>query len=138
MRKCHLKCKSNTHSGVLPCFVDFPFPRCYFCKVDDVLQSELHGFADTSEHAYTTVVYLRATYSTITPSMSMVTAKTKVAPLKKLSIPRLELCVTQLLAKLINNMRQALTIDISYTHAWSDSTIVSIGWMEIREDLRDL
>lgn len=55
-----------------------------------LLSMQLHGtgFCDASENAYAGVVYLR----TGDVEVSLVSSKTQVAPIKRLTIPRLELC----------------------------------------------
>ena len=67
-------------------------PRCYFPKDLTVSHLQLHGFSDASEDAYAAVVYIRATGSDGRSYVSLVTSKTKVSPIKRLTIPRLELC----------------------------------------------
>ena len=104
----------------LPAFSKFPFKRFYFTPGGIITHTELHGFLDASEHAYSAVVYIRAVYSNGPPSMTLVTAKTKVAPLKRLSIPRLELCGATLISKLLNQVRHTLKMDLSRVVAWSD------------------
>ena len=54
------------------------------------------------------VVYIRTTYSDAPPTVTLVMAKTKVAPLKRLTIPHLELCGAPLLAKLLTHVRLSL------------------------------
>ncbi|XP_046145719.1 uncharacterized protein LOC114882021 [Osmia bicornis bicornis] len=66
----------------------------------DIAQLELHGFCDASQRAYAAVVYLRVSRGESSVATLLV-AKTKVAPVKALSIPRLELCGAVLLSKLI-------------------------------------
>lgn len=61
--------------------------------------------------------------------VSLVTSKTKVAPIKRLTIPRLELCGAQLLAHLLSHAHQVLEIPLSHTCAWTDSTIV-LNWLD--------
>ena len=76
-------------------------------------------------------MYLRATYSH-PPTTILVTAKTEVAPLKKISIPppRLELGGASLLAKLLTSTRLALNISLSNVFAWwCDSSIV-LHWLD--------
>ena len=92
------------------------------------ITTQLHWFCDASQYAYGAVVYIHAMYSDH-DTCTLVTAKTRVAPLKQLSIPRLELCGATLLAKLITNVRTALDIPLHDTHAWCDSTIV-LAWLD--------
>ena len=108
---------------------DLHIPRCYYTSAHRV-RVELHGFCDASEAAYAAVVYVRSTYSDrTTPSCRMVIAKTKVAPVKPLTIPRLELCGASLLVKLLTTDRKFLNLPLDRVHAWSDSCIV-LAWLD--------
>ncbi|XP_076285540.1 uncharacterized protein LOC143211601 [Lasioglossum baleicum] len=55
------------------------------------LNYEIHGFADASQHAYAAVIFLRVVTIPDQTSLHLLIAQTKVAPLKPLTIPRLEL-----------------------------------------------
>ena len=55
-------------------------PRCYYRVEATPLTIQLHGFSDASERAYSAVVYVRSTYDTQPPLVTLVSAKTKVAP----------------------------------------------------------
>lgn len=104
-------------------------PRCYFPKEAKIISTQLHGFSDVSELAYAGVVYLRMCDSEGHIHVSLVTSKTKVAPIKCLTIPRLELCGANLLAQLLHHVREALHVHSQDVHAWTDSTIV-INWVD--------
>ncbi|XP_076679541.1 uncharacterized protein LOC143374875 [Andrena cerasifolii] len=90
---------------------------------------ELHGFADASITAYAAVIYLRSLSESEPPRINLVAAKTRVAPLKQISLPRLELCAATLLARLTIRVLQALNLPRREVHLWSDSTIV-LSWLQ--------
>ncbi|XP_018377833.1 PREDICTED: uncharacterized protein LOC108770661 [Trachymyrmex cornetzi] len=85
----------------------------------------VHGFCDASENAYGACIYIQWKGDTSDEiSVGLLCSKAKVAPLKKQSIPRLELCSALLLSKLIVNVKQAIQVKVVETHAWCDSMVV--------------
>ena len=89
---------------------------------------QVHGFSDASEDAYAGVMYLRAADVSGSIHSSIVVSKTKVSPIKRLSIPHLELCGAQVVAELLDHMRNVLQVPLSDVFAWTDSTIV-LNWL---------
>ncbi len=89
---------------------------------------EMHGFSDASEAAYAAVVYLRISDKSGNTQTSLMSSKTKVAPIKRLSIPRLELCWAQLL---MHHVRNVLKIPLHHVYAWTDI----INWLVLPRDL---
>lgn len=88
---------------------------------------EIHGFADASQKAYAAAVYLKSTNGTDT-QINLIFSKTKVAPLKTVSLPRLELMAAVMLAKMMDHLRSNLTIHNASYHYWSDSQI-ALAWI---------
>ena len=103
-------------------------PRCYYSKTSHISAIQLHGFCDASESAYAAVVYLRLPDCDGSVQVTLVTSKTKVAPIKKLTIPRLELCGAYLLADLLYHVKQVFDLSLNQVYAWTDSTIV-LDWL---------
>ena len=112
----------------LPILTDKLLARCYFPKDAVVDSMQLHGFSDASEAAYAGVVYLRITDTSGTVHVSLVMSKTKVAPIKRITIPRLELLGAYLLANLLHYVQQVLNIPSNSVFASTDSTIV-LSWL---------
>ena len=74
------------------------------------------------------MIYLRLTDSDGNVHISLIIAKTKVAPIKRLTIPRLELCGAHLLAQLLNHVKEVFHLSLRDIYAWADSTIV-LNWL---------
>ena len=88
-------------------------PRCYQAGIEEkVLSYSLQGFCDASLKAYGAVVYLKMTTSLGT-FIRFVIAKTRVSPINKQSIPRLELLLAVILARLISTVTRALNETLS-------------------------
>nr|XP_034195140.1 uncharacterized protein LOC117611301 [Osmia lignaria] len=91
---------------------------------------ELHGFSDASQLAMAAVIYITVfSPSTDLKVTSLVCSKTKVAPLKKLTIPRLELTAALILAKLLKYVQANLKLNIATIHLWTDSQ-VTLTWIK--------
>ncbi|GFS51331.1 uncharacterized protein TNCV_3533731 [Trichonephila clavipes] len=60
----------------------------------------------------------------VTTTVKLVTSKSRVAPVKSVTMPRLELCATVLLSKLMKRVETALKMKTPSVYLWSDSTIV--------------
>ncbi|GBO19940.1 hypothetical protein AVEN_35883-1 [Araneus ventricosus] len=90
---------------------------------------ELYGFADASELAYGAVIYVKSINSYGGSEVKLLISKSRVAPLKFVTIPRLELCAAVLLSKLMRRVLRALELEVSKTYFWTDSTIV-LSWLE--------
>ncbi|XP_050599186.1 uncharacterized protein LOC126926913 [Bombus affinis] len=111
----------------LPLLSDIRFPRKTVVKA--ATQIELHGFCDASEKAYGACIYLRSLSSDGHIETQLLTVRSKVAPLKSLTIPRLELSGALLLTSLMSMVKNSLTIDVSRIVYWTDSTIV-LQWIK--------
>ncbi|XP_046402906.1 uncharacterized protein LOC124168683 [Ischnura elegans] len=92
---------------------------------------ELHGFSDASEHGYAACVYVRSTDQKNGIKVSLLIAKSRVSPLKRVTLPRLELCGAHILAKLLKYSHSILCshYSIDVISAWCDSTIV-LAWLQ--------
>ncbi|KAF8795151.1 hypothetical protein HNY73_003031 [Argiope bruennichi] len=88
----------------------------------------LLGFADASEKGFAAVIYVSVHAKNGNKNCHLLCSKSRVAPLKTLSIPRLELSSCLLLSKLLNKVVAALKTDLQEITLYSDSTIV-LSWI---------
>ncbi|XP_076650259.1 uncharacterized protein LOC143357625 [Halictus rubicundus] len=94
----------------------------------DAVNIQLHGFCDASESGYGACIYLRSSNTSGQIQSRLLCAKSRVAPLKAVSLPRLELCGAQLLAKLYHSILRSIHVRIDQTVFWTDSTI-TLHWI---------
>lgn len=92
--------------------LNIKMPRWLHVKVDDLVQ--LYGYCDASKLAYAACVYLMA--------------RARVAPVKQLTTPKLELCAAVLLTKVVKKVLKSMNLKFEAVHLLSVSRIV-IDWI---------
>lgn len=108
---------------------EIKLPRWLNISPTDISLS-LHVFCDASQRAYAACVYLRAMRDNEI-TVSLVQARSRVAPLKPLTIPRLELLACLIGARLLATVVEDLQLYNVNIYCWTDSTTV-LCW--IRRD----
>ncbi|XP_055527986.1 uncharacterized protein LOC129720529 [Wyeomyia smithii] len=100
-------------------------PRYYFGDglALDYSTLQLHIFADASEKAYGCVGYFRILAGEV-PRCALVQAKSKVAPIKQVSIPRLELMAAVQGVRFAENIKDNHSLNIEQVFYWTDSRTV--------------
>ncbi|XP_044760862.1 uncharacterized protein LOC123318310 [Coccinella septempunctata] len=90
---------------------------------------QLIGFCDASVSGYAAVVYLRNSTSSDQYHVSLLAAKSKIAPCKAVTLPRLELCGAHLLAKLMHHLSTRVLPNLTTECiAFCDSS-VALSWI---------
>lgn len=108
-------------------------PRCVMSEPSRYKQ--LHIFTDASIEAYGACAYIRSFNDNDSPiTVRLLCAKTKVAPLRSVSIPRLELCGALVGAKLYRKIKESLRLEFDKVYFWTDSTIVQ-AWVRMSPHL---
>ena len=104
---------------------ELQIPRCYRPDTDaEITRRELHVFSDASEAAFGAAVYLRQVTIDGTVSCTLVASRTRIAPLKKLTIVRLELQGAVLATRLAQSIESALSTPADKFYFWTDSEVV--------------
>ena len=101
--------------------------RCYFDA--PFTHPVVHCFADASQKAYGAVVFL-----VLQNEVSFVAAKSRVAPLKQLTLPRLELMAALVATRLTQFVMNAIHLQEPSIFIWSDSQIV-LHWVKSQKQL---
>ncbi|GFR20080.1 uncharacterized protein TNCT_203861 [Trichonephila clavata] len=112
---------------------DFEISRWYFKNCDEIPHDgELHVFCDASQAAYGTVIYLRYVSASDIRTSFVISKgererERRVASLKKLTLPRLELLAAVIAARLLCVVQPHFPS--AKTYLWTDSLIV-LDWIK--------
>ena len=109
----------------LPKLAELKVSRCFkpedFGEVETV---ELHHFSDASESGFGAVSYVRSVNYEGKIHCSFAIGKSRVAPLKPMTIPRLELSAATVAVKLDLMLKRELEVQVDRSVFWTDSTAV--------------
>lgn len=103
-------------------------PRCYAKLKNRPRDIELHTFCDASDKAFAAVSYWRFIYSDHDIEIAFIASKNRVAPLKPLSIPRMELSAALIGSRLAKTIISEHEFIVNRRVFWSDSKTVS-SWI---------
>ena len=115
----------------IPNFKDLQISRNYF--LDKPIQSvQLRTITDASEFALSAVCYIRVEYTDQSIAVRFVIGKARFSPLKKITIPNLELQAGVYGDQLAQFVKEEQDIDFAESIFWSDSTTV-LYWLRTPE-----
>ncbi|XP_062703974.1 uncharacterized protein LOC134286379 [Aedes albopictus] len=125
----HLE-KWLTWLRILPELESVKIPRCYFRHVAGIDNAtvELHTFVDASESGFAAVSYFRFEVDGYV-ECALIGSKTRVAPLKFVSIPRLELQAAVIGTRLAQSVAEGHSIKIDRRYFWTDARDV-MCWLQ--------
>lgn len=115
----------------LPHLLSIEIPRWTCAGIAEGKLRSLHTFCDASKDAYAAVVFLRIERDNEV-AIYLLAAKSRIAPLKEMTIPRLELLSATIGARLWKSVRENLDNEVE-SFFWSDSSTV-ISWIWRKED----
>ncbi|CAG7833295.1 unnamed protein product [Allacma fusca] len=110
-------------------------PRCYSGYLAEFDSVDLHIFVDASEEAFSAVAYL-VVYMGMEVDVALIIARTRLAPLKALSIPRLELQAALMGTRLCRTIHSELDLGLRETHIWTDSKTVMLWLRKCPRDFK--
>ena len=84
----------------------------------------MHHFSDASEVGYGVVSYLRLVNGEGEVRCSFLMSKSRVAPIKKISIPRMELTAACVAVRVDQMIKRELELPVEETFFWTDSMTV--------------
>lgn len=124
-----LNTRWNNYFKKLSALTNVKIPR-HLCLNYSVEKFEIHSFSDASLRSYGACLYLRILYSNKMVSCRLICSKSRVSPLKTISLARLELCGAELAGKLLNKCLNIFENKVKFSsiNLWTDSEIV-LYWL---------
>lgn len=123
----HIVEQWNTLWSTIDSLNNVQIPR--WTGIEQNVFMQLHGFADSSGKAYGCCIYLRIEHANKQIESHLIYAKSKVAPIKPVTIPRLELAAAQVLSQAMTFVRNAMELQNIPYFLWTDNSI-ALQWIQ--------
>ena len=108
----------------LPLLGQFKVERCLMpADFGRPVKYELHHFCEASLSAYGSVSYLRAVNAKGKIRCTLLLGKSRLAPIRQTTIPRLELCAAVIAVRMDRMLSRELALEIQVSVFWTDSMI---------------
>eukprot|EP00057_Strongylocentrotus_purpuratus_P002977 XP_003725633.2 PREDICTED: uncharacterized protein LOC100892397 [Strongylocentrotus purpuratus] len=115
------------------CLQNVSIPRCYKpVEFKEVKSAQLHHFSDASTIGYGNCTYLRLQDVDGSVHTTLVMGKSRVAPIKHVTIPRLELMAAVVSTKISSFLEKELSALEAENYFWTDSNVV-MGYVNNNE-----
>ncbi|XP_077560569.1 uncharacterized protein LOC144175361 [Haemaphysalis longicornis] len=113
----------------LPLLSEMSIPRTYEGNIGgNPVHRTLHVFCDASQKAYGAAAYLCTESSTGERTCTLIMAKCRVAPVKPITLARLELMGALMASRLCQFIGSSLKLHIDSIHLWTDS-MITLHWI---------
>ncbi|XP_074649022.1 uncharacterized protein LOC141904335 [Tubulanus polymorphus] len=99
-------------------------PRSLTTSCENSTKHELRYFSDASESGYGVVCYLRSVAINGETNCTFMMSKSRVSPLKKITIQRLELTAAAIAVRMNTAIQKEIELEISDVKYWTDSKTV--------------
>ena len=108
----------------LPQLETLAIERCFKpSTMPEITSTQLHHFSDASQQGYGAVSYLRVADVAGNVKCSFVMGKSRLAPIKPITIPRMELSAAVVSTKLDKMVRNELSLPISESFFWTAALV---------------
>ena len=98
-------------------------PRCYNNLNKNVVAYEVHMYSDASELAYGAIAYLNLVFTDGASTLSFLMGKSRLAPVKTVSLPRLELNAAVVAIRIAQVIKKEMSLPLNTFKYWTDSTL---------------
>ncbi|XP_045541542.1 uncharacterized protein LOC123723046 [Papilio machaon] len=109
----------------LPLLSSLRIPRLVLCNSYDSI--DLHIFCDASQSAYGACLYVRSTNNNVV-LVRLLSAKSRVAPIKPTTIPRLELCAALVGVRLYEKVLRSLRVQEGVLVILKEDNLPPLKW----------